>query len=277
LKNKKTTHLTIAFIGAGKMAEAVVHGLGAFGNIIISDVDPKRLRYFKNKYAVSVADDNRAAFAAAEIVLLCVKPQHMQAVLDELAAESVSRKPKLLISIAAGIPLSYLEKKMAGFPVIRAMPNNPCLVGKGMVALAKGKLVRTKEAEKARQIFSAVGEVIDVPEKWMDAVTALSGSGPAFIYLAIEALTKAGMAVGLPKEIAALLSAQLVLGAAETVKITGKDPIELKRMVSSPKGTTVEGLKVLDEHKFEHALQRAVLAAAKRSKALSKEIMQSAC
>ncbi|MBI5078815.1 hypothetical protein HZB08_02210 [Candidatus Saganbacteria bacterium] len=177
-----------------------------------------------------------------------------------------------MVWFAAGISLKCLQKKLPGFAVVRAMPNNPCLVGAGITALVKGRGVSRAQYQKAEAIFKTVGEVVAVPEKWMDAVTGLSGSGPAFVYAVIEALTKGGIASGLPEKVAAKLALLTVFGAAETVRKTGRSPRELREMVVSPGGTTIEGLLVMDKFKVAEALARAVAAAAEKSKILSRRL-----
>ncbi|MDD5382579.1 MAG: pyrroline-5-carboxylate reductase [Candidatus Margulisbacteria bacterium] len=255
----------ISFIGAGRMAESLISRLGAPQNIIVSDISKKRLAYLKKKYRVKVAGNNLEAFQAGSVIVLAVKPQNMADVLAEVAGQ------KLVISIAAGIPLSYLQKKLPRCKLIRAMPNNPCLAGHGMTALTKGKGVTRRELRIASKIFGSVGEVAEVPEKWMDAVTGLSGSGPAFIYLVMEAMMKAGESLGIEPKVAERLSIQTVLGSARTMLETGKSARELRAMVASPGGTTIEGLKVLEKGRFFHDLMGAVRAAAKKSKVLSKK------
>lgn len=261
----------IGFIGGGRMAEALISRIKSLRYISVSDINKKRLKYLKRKYKVKAAKDNLSAFRFGEIVILAVKPQNMAEVLEELRAQNTERRTqKLVVSIAAGIPLSYLQKKLPGIPIVRAMPNNPCLVGMGITGLAKGKAASRDLYKKAVEIFKSVGDVVEVPEKWMDAVTGLSGSGPAFVYQCIEALASGGAAAGLPKKVAAGLALQTVMGAAATVIETGKSPGELTEMVASPGGTTVEGLKVLKKYRFSQALVKAVAAAAKKSKVLSK-------
>lgn len=253
------------------MAEALIARIGSPQKIIASDVNKKRLKYLKKKYHIKIAKNNLDVFKTAKIVVLAVKPQNMAGVVEEIRTQITEhRTRKLVISIAAGIPLKYLQKKLPGLPIVRAMPNNPCLVGMGITALARGKGVNQALYKKAEAIFSAVGGVVNVPEKWMDAVTGLSGSGPAFVYQTIEALTSGGITAGLTKDLAAKLALQTVLGAAVTVKWTGRSPKELREMVASPGGTTIEGLKVLGKKKFSSTLRDAVLAAAKKSKALSR-------
>lgn len=259
--------MKIAFIGAGKMAEAMIARLKSH-RLITADVDLGRLKYISNKYKIRTTESNPAAYNYADVVILAVKPQNMEVVSSQLSGVTGR---KLIISIAAGIPLKYLEKKFPGVPVIRAMPNNPCMVGAGMTALAKGKQAAPRDLRTARNIFEAVGEVVEVPEKWMDAVTGLSGSGPAFAYLVIEALTAGGIRAGLPQKLSEKLALQTVIGAAETVKRTGLPPRKLREMVSSPGGTTIEGLAVIEKYMTAKALSLAVHAAAKKSKILGKK------
>ena len=263
---------TIAFIGSGKMAEAVMARLPKAYKIILSDVSKKRLTYLSNKYKAKIAKNNLAAFKSANIVILSVKPQNISEVLSEIRNSKLATgNSKLIISIAAGIPLAYLQKKLPGLPIVRVMPNNPALVGLGVSALCAGKKVSPANFKQAENIFKAVGEVVKVSEKLMDAVTGLSGSGPAFAYEAINALALGGVAAGLPKNIATKLSLMTVLGAAYTVFETGKSPEELIKMVASPGGTTLEGLAVLKKKKFSKTLIEAVVMAAKKSKKLSKK------
>ena len=266
--------MKIGFLGGGKMAEALISGLGKSAKVVVSDVDPKRLRLLKSKYKVSTAGSNREAYNSAEVVIIAVKPQHVTEVLEELRGkkeESGKRNTgrKLVISIAAGIPISYLQKKLPGCQIIRTMPNNPVLVGQGITAIAKGPLVTRYSLLVTKRIFSAVGEVIEVPEKWLDAVTGLSGSGPAFVYLVMEALTEGGVAQGLPFAVAEKLAVQTVIGAAQTAKQTVHSMKTLRQMVASPGGTTIEGLAVLEKFKLVEALSGAVRAAAKKSQVLS--------
>ena len=264
--------MTIGFIGAGRMAEALISRLGSSQKVIASDIKKDRLNYLRRKYKVKVAKSNLDVFRSAEIVILAVKPQNMAKVLEELGAQGTEhRTQKVVISIAAGIPFEYLQKKLPGIPMLRAMPNNPCLVGMGITALAKGRSVNARLLRKAEAVFEKVGGVVRIPEKWMVAGTGVSGSGPAFVYQMIEALTSGGTAAGLPKNVAAKLALQTVLGSAITVKGTGKSPRDLRIMVTSPGGTTMEGLKVLEKRRFSRALREAVVAAAKKSKKLNRK------
>ncbi|MFH1683556.1 MAG: pyrroline-5-carboxylate reductase [Candidatus Margulisiibacteriota bacterium] len=259
----------IGLIGGGKMAEALISRLGAPHKIIASDISRQRLNYLRKKYKIKITTDNLDVFSSAEVVILAVKPQNMAGVLMGLRnAERVTSKRKIIISIAAGVPINYLQKNLPGCQIIRTMPNNPSLVGAGMTAIAKGKSVTRYALRVTKRIFETVGEVIEVPERLMDAVTGLSGSGPAYVYLMIEALASAGEKLGIAKKEAEKLAVQTVLGAAKTMRETGKTAKELIAMVTSPGGTTIEGLKVLEKRKFSEAIVSAVKAAAEKSKKL---------
>lgn len=259
--------MKIVFIGAGRMAGALMAGLKK-DDLSASDIDPQRLAFVRRAFGAKIFKDNRQACAAGQVVVLAVKPQAMAAVLDGL--RDLDFKNKLIISIAAGIPLRFLEKKLPGAAVIRAMPNNPCLVGAGLTALAKGKRATTRQLTLAKQIFARVGEVIVLPEKQLDAVTGLSGSGPAFVYQVIEALVEGGVKAGLSPAVAERLALQTVAGAVETVRRTVHSLSELRKMVTSPGGTTEAGLQAMEKYRAAQALTAAVLAAAKKSKVLSR-------
>jgi len=271
--------MKIAFIGAGRMAEALIARLKGH-SILASDISAQRLQSLGKKYKIGTTSDNAAALAFGDIVILAVKPQQMAEVLEGLKGLGSRGLPagrhgkgqgsKIIISIAAGIPLGYLQKKLPGIAIIRAMPNNPCLIGEGITALAGGKRTTAKELKKAGLIFKNVGQVLEVPEKWMNAVTGLSGSGPAFIYQVIEGLIEGGRKAGLPKALAAELALQTLIGAAKTAKASGSTPAELTAMVASPGGTTIEGLAVMKKHRTAQAVALAVLAAAKKSGLLTK-------
>lgn len=251
------------------MAEALLAKLKNPARIIVSDTSHIRLDQLQKKYHVQTVRDNLAVFLASDLIILAVKPQQLAEVLAELRVWGNERK--IVVSIAAGIPISYLQKNLPGCQIIRAMPNNPALVGAGITALARGKGVRTFEFGVVRKIFKSVGEVVEVEEKLMDAVTGLSGSGPAFIYLAIEAMIKAGTELGLNPVVAHQLATHTVLGSALTLLRTGRPVKELREMVTSPGGTTIAGLEILAEKKFPHALAGAIRAAARKAKLLSKK------
>ena len=265
------------------MAEAIIKGILEskisfapeirISGIPVSDIDEKRLKGLKQnilvldkKHLVNTYTDNKQVAKLSEIVLLAVKPQNMGKVVDEIEID----EGKLVISIAAGITINFLEKAFPNIAIIRAMPNNPASIGAGITAIAKGKKVKQEQFKQAWKIFGSVGEVVEVEEDLMDAVTGLSGSGPAFVYSVIEALAKAGKKLGIEQKTAQKLAVETVLGAARTMKETGKSPKELREMVASPGGTTIEGLKVLEKKKFAEALVEAVIAAAKKSEELSR-------
>lgn len=235
-------------------------------DILVSDRSEARRRYLVEHYAVSVTGDNQAVATAAKILLLAVKPQVFEAVVSKL--QGSPDIPTLIISILAGVTLQRLEAAFPGQPVIRAMPNTPATVGAGVTAIAAGGLVQPQQLDQARQIFTAVGDVVEVAESLMDAVTGLSGSGPGYIAIAIEALTDGGVAAGLPRAIAGQLALQTVLGTATLLQETGMHPADLKDRVTSPGGTTIAGIAALEKAGFRHALIAAVQSASQRSQEL---------
>ncbi len=264
----------LAVIGSGNMAEALVRGVLRAGlfppdAIAASDVLEERLRVFREQFGVATGTDNAAAAGKADLVLLAVKPQVMGQVLEGLAP-AVDRQ--LVISIAAGIPTYTIE---ARFPrpvrVVRVMPNTPALVLEGASALCAGAHATAGDLAVARALFEAVGRAVVLDETAMDAVTGLSGSGPAYIFVIIEALADAGVRVGLSRDVAQLLAAQTVLGSAAMVLETGKHPAALKDMVASPGGTTIAGLHALEAGGLRAALLDAVEAAAARSRELGRK------
>lgn len=266
LKNKK-----IAFIGAGKMAEALIRGLVSSGalsarNIYASDVSSQRLKHLKQEYGVRVESQNVKAAAKADIIILSVKPQVMGEVLKEIGL--AVRSSQLIISIAAGINTKSIRKFTGRATVIRVMPNNPALIGCGITAISTG--AKRSDVAIADAIFSSVGATVSIGEKHFDQVTALSGSGPAFVYLFAEALIEGACGAGLKKDVAGKLALDMILGSAKTMKVSGRAPRELREMVTSPKGTTLAGLRALEKHAFKGALKTAIKAAAQRSRELGK-------
>lgn len=260
------------------MAEAILRGLissKAFSknNIIISDKDSARLKQVAKKYNVAAAEGNTQAASASDAIILAVKPQSMHHVLSEIAGKITSGQ--LVISIAAGITLKSLEKYLAKVPTVRAMPNNPCLIGEGITAICGGKYAQEKDMKTAEKIFSSVGDTIRTEEKQMNAITALSGSGPAFIYEVIDALMDGGIEAGLPKDLSATLALKTALGSVKTIIKTKRSPEELKNMVASPGGTTVAGLRILEESNFKSVLKKAVIKASARAKEISEEFEKS--
>jgi pyrroline-5-carboxylate reductase len=263
----------IGFLGAGNMAEALIRGLlrshlVEAGSLFVSDVRPERLQYFHQKYSLGHFADNPALASHCDILILAIKPQNMREVLQEI--RGAARLDQTLISIAAGIPTFLLiEELKKQVKVVRVMPNTPALVLEGASAIAPGPYATPEDLRIAQSIFSSVGKVAVVEEGLMDAVTGLSGSGPAYVFLAMEGLREAGIRLGLPPETAHLLVAQTFLGAAKMVMETQEDPSTLRDRVSSPGGTTIAGLKVLEERDFRGILGAAVEAATKRSRELA--------
>jgi pyrroline-5-carboxylate reductase len=264
---------TIAFLGGGNMAEALIKGMlsadaAKSDQMLVTDTSADRLAYLK-KYNVRTMTSNKEAVQEAAVVLLCVKPQVMDRVLAEIAA--VADKSKLVISIAAGITIGRMEKALTGNPrVIRVMPNTPALVLAGAAAIAGGTHAGMEDLTVAQEIFNAVGKSVVVEEKLMDAVTGLSGSGPAYVFLIIDALSDAGVKAGLPRPLALELAAQTVFGSAKMVLETKEHPAKLRDMVTSPGGTTIEGLHALEKGKLRATLMNAVEAATARSRELGK-------
>lgn len=269
----------IAFLGGGNMAEALIKGMlsadvAKSRQMTVTDASPARLDYLK-KYNVNFAQTNREAVQQSDIVLLCVKPQVMDAVLAEVAA--VADSSKLVISIAAGITIERMEKALTANPrIIRVMPNTPALVLSGAAGLAKGSRATNEDMALAQEIFSAVGRAVVVDEKLLDAVTGLSGSGPAYVFTVIEALSDAGVKVGIPRPLALELAAQTVFGSAKMVLETKEHPAKLRDMVTSPGGTTIAGMHELEKGKLRAVLMSAVEAATNRSKELGGKAVSAA-
>ncbi len=262
----------IAFIGGGNMAEALLRGLlrGEFSptDIIVAEPLAARREVLAGAYQVQITDDNREATAAADLVLLAVKPQLAGTVLAGIAG-AFSRK-KLLLSILAGTSTSVLEAHLPDSPrVVRAMPNTPALVGEGATALCAGRFTEAADLATASRLFASVGSVVIVGEAQMDAVTGLSGSGPAYVFTIIEALADGGVKEGLPRDTALALATQTVLGAARLVR-EGEHPAVLRDRVCSPGGTTIAGIKALEERGLRAALMEAVSQAAERSRELGR-------
>jgi pyrroline-5-carboxylate reductase len=264
----------IAFLGGGNMAEALIKGLIASGTakpdkILAADVLAERLEYLRKNYDIIIQKTNKDAVCEADIIILSVKPQVIENILADIAP--VVDDKKLIISIAAGVPLAKVENALKkGSRVVRVMPNTPSLVLAGVAALAAGNNATSKDVSFAKGIFDSVGRSVIVEEKHMDAVTGLSGSGPAYVFVIIDALSDAGVKVGLPRQLALELAAQTVYGSAKMVLETNEHPAKLRDMVTSPGGTTIEGLHALEKGKLRATLMNAVEAATARSKELGK-------
>ncbi len=261
--------MNLGVIGCGKMGTALVGGAirsGAVAAANVIGVDPYQgaRDHFANTTGARVSTEI-SALAECGVILLCTKPLDVRSALNEVSQSSAG-SPLLVISIAAGITISALELAAAGhIRVIRAMPNTPALVGKGAAAFCLGSQATAEDAETARLLLEAVGLAVAVPERLMDVVTGLSGSGPAYVYLMIEALADGGVSAGLPRADALRLAAQTVLGAAAMVLETGEHPAVLKDMVTSPGGTTIAGLAELERRGLRSALIEAVGAATRRA------------
>ncbi len=253
----------IGIIGVGNMGRAIASRLNK--RILISDADVKKLRSAKKKNTL-IARSNIDLARRANIIILAVKPQNIARVLKEIAPFS---KGKLIISIAAGIKTKFIEKRISKARVIRVMPNMPAIVGKGVSALAKGRSASKKDLAAARPIFSALGEVVEVPESLIDAVTAVSGSGPAYYFLLTEALQKGAAALGLDKRLASQLAKATFIGAAEVAKNTNISATDFIKKVASKGGTTEAALKQFKKTGFERIVKQAVKAACNRSRRLS--------
>jgi pyrroline-5-carboxylate reductase len=218
-------------------------------------------------YPVMIPADNQELAKRCEVIILAVKPQIIDSVLNEIAGHIGPKN--LLLSIAAGIPCQRLETPLtAAVPVVRIMPNTPALINRGIAALAAGSAARDEHLETAAAIFTRLGETVIVPESQMDMVTAVSGSGPAYVYLVIEALLDAAVGIGLNRDLARKLVLETILGATEMVKQSGRQPMELKDMVTSPGGTTIAGLAELEKHGLRHAFNQALKSACQRSREL---------
>jgi pyrroline-5-carboxylate reductase len=263
----------VAVLGAGKMGGILLKALlekklfspdkttATVGHL-------ERVDGLSNKFHVPVSTDNLAAVRGADIIFVCVKPQIVQEVMEQIRPEVSSKQT--IISVAASVPTSQIEKALGqNVPVIRAMPNTPCVLGVGMTAVCKGKFADQSHVDAACHLFSVVGRTVVVDEKHMDAVTGLSASGPAYIYIILESLAEAGVKVGLPRDIATLLAAQTTLGAATVVLETGDHPALLKDAVTTPAGCTIDGILELEEGKLRVTLIKAVVKAAQRAKELA--------
>jgi pyrroline-5-carboxylate reductase len=263
----------IAFIGGGNMATALIQGLIATHTarreqLLVSDVRPEGLMQLRDKYGVRTTTDNRVA-CQNDIVVLAVKPQNFAGLLPTIA--STLAPSTLLISIAAGVPLRAIEAALPQSRVVRAMPNTPALVSAGATAVAPGTKATQDDLALAMKIFASVGCVVQVEEAQMDVVTALSGSGPAYVFLLAEALAAAGAELGLAPEVARVLAAQTLYGSGKLLSESHDAPAELRRKVTSPGGTTAAGVAALESRDFAGAIAACLRAATARGAELGKE------
>jgi len=262
----------IGFFGAGNMAEALARGLLSGGvpadSLIASDVAEARRKLFSQTLHIAATNDNREVLAKSDVAIFAVKPQNMAELLAIISGPSHG---KLFISICAGVSTRYIEKELGDAPhVVRAMPNTPMLVGAGAAAIAKGKYATDEDLAVARAIFETAAKVIVVEEALMDAVTAVSGSGPAYFFYLVEALVEAGVKLGLTKEAALALAKQTAFGAGRLLTTSADEPAELRRKVTSPGGTTFAAITKMEEAGVKGQIVKAVEAAAARSKELGK-------
>ena len=272
----KLENTTLAVLGAGKIGETLIRGLLEAGaieptRVRVTAAHLERTATLVRELGVIPAPSNRDAVRDAQLVLLCVKPQQVPAVVSEIADALEPRH--LLVSVAASVGTRAIEKHLStAVPVVRAMPNTPVLLKQGMTAIAPGSHATPEHLARARTIFDAVGRTVVVDEKHMDAITGLSASGPAFIYIVIESLAEGGVKVGLPRDLATELAAQTVLGSGAMVIGTGAHPALLKDQVTTPAGCTIDGILELEDGGLRVTLIKAVVRAAERGEPVHREL-----
>jgi pyrroline-5-carboxylate reductase len=259
----------VGTIGAGNMAEAILRGLiragMPAGSLVASDPDAARREHLERSLGIRSTDLNAEVVRDADLVVIAVKPAHLDRALADLPRDAAP----LFLSIVAGIPLATLRDRLGtGARVVRSMPNTPALIGAGITALAEDPETTPLDLDRAESVLGAVGRVVRVPERMLDAVTGLSGSGPAYVYLVVEALAEAGVREGIPTAVARELAVETALGAARMVRESGEHPAVLRERVTSPGGTTAAGLAELETHGLRAALLAAVRAATRRSREL---------
>lgn len=269
LKNKR-----IGFIGGGAMAESLIRGmlnanLVMPSQIRVNDISKERLDYLSSSFAIATASDMQQIVTAVDVLFLTVKPQVIAGVLDKIAP--LVDKTTIVVSVAAGVTIATLQSKLTEVPIIRVMPNTPVAVGEGMAAMALGQFATKENSDSIAAVFASVGRVVTVSEDAMDAVTGLSGSGPAYAFVLIDALSDAGVRVGLSRQTSIMLAAQTLLGAAKMVLETNEHPAVLRDKVTSPGGTTIAGVHVLEQQGVRAALIDAVVAATNRSSEMGKK------
>jgi len=276
----------IGFIGAGNMGEAFVGALirtGIFSSstIYASDISEKRLNILNETYGISVMQNNFKVFSECDIIVIAVKPQHIYQILSQISKHKgyqISNR-KIVVSIAAGIPLRKIEallynslnnESIERLPIIRAMPNTPALVLAGMSGMSANKHAKPEDVEKIKTILEAIGKVVEFKEEDLDAVTALSGSGPAYVFYIAEAMIEGGIKVGLEPDKATMLTVATIQGALKLMEKSNESPEILRQKVTSPGGTTEAAFKVLEKNRVKQNLIEAIAAAARRSKELSR-------
>ncbi|MBI5664197.1 MAG: pyrroline-5-carboxylate reductase [Nitrospirae bacterium] len=259
------------FIGGGNMAEAIIKGIRGQGSgvrdILVSEPREDRRQYLEQSYGIKTTSSNKDVASSCNIIILAVKPQNMETVLEEIGEDISS--DKTVVSIAAGITLAYLSSRLKTKKLVRVMPNTPALVQKGMTVMSLCECFSDRDIDVVREIFMSVGEVLTLPEKYMNAVTAVSGSGPAFIAYFVEAMTEGGIKIGLNKDDAFTLAVQTAIGTAQLLE-SGMGPSKLREMVTSPGGTTAAGLRAFEEKGFKDTVSFAIEAAKNRADELGK-------
>ena len=264
--------MKITFVGGGVMGEAIIKGILANGStmprdIIASDINSERLSSLKQGYGIETSENNRQAVEASDVVVLAVKPQNLKAITEELRGGL--QPHQLVLSIIAGATIATITNSLEHSAVVRAMPNTPAQIGEGMTVWTASSEVSQSQKEAAQSILGALGKEVYVPdEKYIDMATAVSGSGPAYIFLVMEALIDVAVDIGLPRDMAEDLVLHTVLGAARLAQETGKYPKELREMVTSPGGTTEKGLLQLEQGDLRALIARAVIAAYEKAKEL---------
>lgn len=270
MKNPK-----VAFLGGGMMAEAIIKGvlkskLFAPGDISVVEISKNRCSYLKEKYGIVVAEKSSNALKNVDALVIAVKPQMLASALDQQTVMAVEQET-LVISIAAGITIAELQHFFGGQqPILRVMPNTPLAVGEGMSVVAKGENAGDAGVELATKIFACCGQVLELPESQLDAVTGLSGSGPGYLFVIIDALADAGVAAGLTRDNAIKLAAQTVLGSGKMVLETGLHPAQLRDQVTSPGGTTIAGIAAMEKAGVRAGMMEAVWASMEKSRSFKK-------
>jgi pyrroline-5-carboxylate reductase len=262
----------LALIGAGKLGEGLLSSLLASqmvpaDRVVATVAHQPRADHLAQKYGIEAGTNNQRAVSGADLVLICLKPQQVKGFLHEVKKQL--RPDALLISAAASVTTAHIEKELGpAARVVRAMPNTPSLIRQGMTAIARGHHATDADVSLAELLFSSMGRTVVADEKHMDAITGLSASGPAYVYLIIESLAEGGVKMGLPRELSTLLSAQTLLGASALVLETGEHPAKLKDAVTTPAGCTIDGLLELEEGGLRVTLIKAVVRAAQRARQL---------
>lgn len=265
----------LGILGVGKIGEAIVAGLLAKGEVRAADIagsvrNPESAARARERLGIEVGTDSAAVVDRSDVIVVATKPQAVEGLLASIAA--AARPEKLFISVAASVPCAYFEARLQGaVPVVRAMPNTPVKLGAGMTVLARGKHATEAHVATARSLFDPIGRTAVLEERLLDGVTGLSGSGPAYIYVVIEALSEAGVKLGIPRDTSLLLAAQTVYGAARMVLELGEHPALLKDGVTTPAGCTIDGLLELEEGKLRVTLVKAVVKAAERARELVRD------